>query len=271
MVRIASTLDSLGKKREAAAAYEEFSAAYPGDRRAADAQYNAAVTYLEVPDSAAAARAYGTFATKFPKDTRAAEARTARVAVLRATGDSLGVARELDAVCAANPTGEFRADCAARVGAQAFNMGAALFPQYQAVKLVIPSKRQLTAAGVQRASARKQQLLRDMSAHFTKAIESGSPMHIAAATYYVGLAQWEYGNFVKNVQLPAGLTDEERAAALGGSERQATQYFDAARKTWQALIDKAETENIENEWVTRAREALSGNVPATPPSLGGTS
>ena len=270
MVGIASTLDSLGKKREAAAAYEAFSVAYPGDRRAADAQYNAAVTYLEVPDSAAAARAYGTFATKFPTDTRAAQARTTRLAVLRAAGDSLGVARELATVCTANPRGEFRAECAARVGEQAFRAGAALFPQYQAVKLVVRSKAQLTAAGVQRASARKQQLLRDLSAHFTRAIESGSPLHITAATYYIGLAQWEYGNFVKNVQLPSGLTEEERSVAVTGSERQATQYYDAARKTWQALIDKAQQENIDNEWVTRTREALAGNVPATPPSFGGT-
>ena len=108
-----------------------------------------------------------------------------------------------------------------------------------------------------------------MSAHFTKAIESGSPLHIAAASYYVGLAQWEYGNFVKNVQLPADLTDAERSTATSGSERQATQYYDAARKTWQALIDKAQLEKIENEWVTRTRDALAGNVPATPPSSPG--
>jgi hypothetical protein len=181
------------------------------------------------------------------------------------------VARELAAVCAANPSGEFRAECASRAGEQSFRAGAALFPQYQAVKLVITSKAQLTAAGVQRASARKQQLLRDMSAQFTKAIESGSPVYIAAASFYIGLAQWEYGNFVKNVQLPSGLTDEERTAAVTGSERQATQYYDAAKKTWQALVDKAQQENIDNEWVTRAREALGGNVPATPPSLGGQS
>ena len=92
---------------------------------------------------------------------------------------------------------------------------------------------------------------------------------IAAATYYIGFAQWDYGNFVKNVQLPGGLTDEERATAITGSERQATQYYDAARKTWQALIDKAQQEGIANDWVTRARGALAGSVPATPPPPGG--
>jgi TolA-binding protein len=270
MVRIASVLDSLERKRDAAAAYEAFSAAYPSDRRAADAQYNAAVTYLEVPDSGAAARAYGTFAAKFPTDARAAEARSTRLAMLRASGDSLGASRELESVCSANPSGQFRAECASRVGEQAFRVGAALFPQYQAVKLVIPSKAQLTAAGVQRASARKQQLLRELSGYFTKAIESGSPVHIAAASFYVGLVQWEYGNFVKNVQLPSGLTEAERTSAVSGSERQASQYYDAARKTWQALVDKAQQEKIDNEWVTRTREALAGNVPATPPPPGGT-
>ena len=269
MVRVASTLDSLGRKRDAAATYEAFAASYPGDKRAADAQYNAAVTYIEVPDSAAAARAYGSFAMRYPTDPRAAQARSTRLAMLRATGDSLGAERELASLCTTTQTGDLRSQCASRVGEQEFRAGAAMFAQYQAVKLVIPSKAQLTAAGVQRASAQKQKLLRDMTAHFTKAIESGSSLHLAASTFYMGLAQWEYGNFLKNVQLPGGLTDEERAQATAGSERQATQYYDAARKTWQALLDKAQQDKIDNEWVTRARDAVAGNVPATPPSLGG--
>ncbi len=146
-----------------------------------------------------------------------------------------------------------------------------MFPQYQAVRLVIPSKAQLTAAGVTRASASKQQLLRQMSGHFTKAIASGAPLPLSASTFYVGLAQWEYGNFVKNVQLPAGLTDAERTSATAGSDRQAEQYYDAARKTWQALLEKAQREKIDNDWVTRARDAIAGNVPATPPPPGGAS
>jgi TolA-binding protein len=269
MVRLAQSFDSSGKKREAAAGYEAFSTSYPSDPRSADALYNAALTYLEVPDSVGASRAYGTFVSRFPTDRRAAEARTTRLAMLRASGDSLGVEREVAAACAANPSGDLRAECASRVGEQQFRLGVAMFPEYQAVRLVIPTKAELTAAGVQRASQRKQQLLREMSGYFTKAIESGSSLHLSAATFYVGLAQWEYGNFVKNVQLPATLTDDERAAAIAGSERQATQYFDAARKTWQALIDKAQQQQIENEWVTRTREALAGNVPATPPSTSG--
>jgi TolA-binding protein len=266
MVRLASAYDSLGRHREAGAAYEAFATAYPSDRRAADAQYNAALTYLEAADSVAAARAYGAFATRFPRDARATQARSTRLALLRAGGDSVTAARELATLCAANPGPELRGACAARVGEEALRAGAAMFPAYQAERLVVASKAQLTAAGVQRASARKQRMLRDMSGHFTRAIESGSPLHLSAASFYIGLAQWEYGNFVKNVQLPAGITDEERALALSGSERQATQYYDAARKTWQALLDKAQQENIDNDWVTRAREAVAGNVPATPPT-----
>jgi tetratricopeptide (TPR) repeat protein len=265
MVRIASTLDSLGRKREAAAAYEEFAAAYPNDRRAADAQFNAAVTYLESPDSAAASRAYGAFASRYPNDPRAAQARSTRIAVLRATGESATAARELASLCTANPAPELRAACAARVAEREFRAGAAMFPQYKAMRLVIPSKAQLNAKGVATASQQKQQSLKTMSDHFTKAIATGSPLYLSAATYYVGLSQWEYGDFVKNVRLPENLTDAERAAAMSGSERQATQHYDAARKTWQALLDKAQQEKIDNEWVNRTRDALAGNVPATPP------
>jgi TolA-binding protein len=265
MVKLASVLDSVGRKRDAALAYEAFVAAYPSDRRAADAQYNAAITYLEVPDSAAAGRAYGTFASRFPNDSRAAQARSTRLAMLRASGDSLGAERELASLCTSTPTADLRSACASRIGEQEFRAGAAMFPQYKSVRLVIASRAQLNAAGVARASLPKQQILRAMSDHFTKAIETGSPLHLAAATFYIGLAQWEYGDYVKNVQLPSGLTDAERASATAGSERQASQYYDAARMTCQALIDKAQKEKIDNEWVTRTREALAGNVPASPP------
>jgi TolA-binding protein len=265
MVRVAATLDSMDRKREAAAAYEAFAAAYPADRRAADAQYNAAITYLEVPDSAAAARAYNTFAGRFPNDPRTPQVRTTRLALLRATGDSATAERELASLCEGNPTGDLRATCAVRVAERELRLGASMFPAYQAERLVISTRGQLNVAGVQRASAKKQEMLRQMTDHLTRAIESGAPLYLSAATFYVGLAQWEYGNFVKNVQLPEGLTEEERTVAVAGSERQATQYYDAAKKTWQALLDKARQENIDNEWVVLARDAIAGNVPATPP------
>jgi hypothetical protein len=119
---------------------------------------------------------------------------------------------------------------------------------------------------VQRASAQKQSLLRTMTGHFTRAIRSGSPAPLAAATFYVGLAQWEYGEFLKNVQLPSTLTPEQRQAAEQGSAQQAETNYEAARKTWQSLIDKAQAENFSNPWVDRARQALSGNVPENPPT-----
>jgi TolA-binding protein len=265
MVRLAVALDSLGRDRESAQAYEEFSAAFPRDQRAADAQYNAAVLYREAGDQAAAARAFGTFATRFPRDRRVAEARTARVALLRAAGDSAAAGAELTRLCA-NPTAELRAECAARAGEAAFRQGVAMWPQYRAERLVIRTASALTQAGVQRASARKQQLLRTMSGHFTRAIRAGAPEWLSAATYYVGLAQWEYGEFVKNVQLPEGLPDDQRQAALQGAEQQAQQYYNAARQTWHSLVDKATEERFGNVWVDRAREAMDGRVPENPPT-----
>jgi hypothetical protein len=105
-----------------------------------------------------------------------------------------------------------------------------------------------------------------MSANLTRAITTGAPEWLSAATYYLGLAQWEYGDFLKTVQLPAGLTDEQRQAAVQGATQQAEANYDAARKTWQSLIDKAEQDKFTNPWVDRARDALKGNVPENPPT-----
>ncbi|HEU4563753.1 MAG TPA: tetratricopeptide repeat protein [Gemmatimonadaceae bacterium] len=265
MVRLAVTLDSLGRKPEAAQAYEQFAAAFPRDQRAAGAQYNAAVTYREAGDQQAAARAFGTFVTKFPRDARVAEARQARLDLLRASGDTTAANAELARLCA-NPTAELRAECSAREGERAFRQGVALWPRYKSERLVIRTVGQLTQAGVQRASASKQSLLRTMTGHFTRAIRTGSPEWLSAATYYVGLAQWEYGEFLKNVQLPESLTEEQRQAALQGAAQQAQANYDAARKTWQSLVDKAAQEKFSNAWVDRARDALSGNVPESPPT-----
>jgi TolA-binding protein len=277
MVRLAVTLDSLGKKQEAAAAYERFAAAYPSDKRAADAQNNAAVTYIQAGDSASAARAYATFASRFPRDPRAGAAREQRIVLLRATGDSATARTELARLCQ-NPTSEAaRSECAAQRAQQAeaaaratFERGVAIFNEYRAEKLVIPTKAQLTAAGVKRASARKQALLKQLTTQFESAIKSGSPEYLAASTYYVGLAQYEYGEFLKNVQLPETLTEEERAAAVGGSTRQAQASYDAAKNTWQALVTKAEQDSAlsSNErasrWISLARAAAGGQVETNP-------
>jgi TolA-binding protein len=273
MVRLAVTLDSLNRNAEAAQAYEEFSRAYPRDRRAADAQINAAVSFAQAGDTASAARAYGTFATRFPSDQRAAAARQTRLELLRATGDTAAASRELTALCA-RPTPEIRAQCAARVAEGHFRRGVALWPRYRSLRFVIPSKAQLTAAGVQRAQRQKQAVLREMSTHFTNAIRTGNARWLAAATYHLGLAQWEYGSFLRNVQLPSGLTPEEQQAGEQGAAQQAERFFEDARKTWQSLVEKAEQEQAgfgteAADWVERAREALRGNVPSDPPTAMG--
>jgi hypothetical protein len=137
---------------------------------------------------------------------------------------------------------------------------------------VISSIKQLTKAGVDRASAKKQRLLAAMVAVFKKAIASGDPRSIAASTYYLGLAQHEYGDFLKNVQLPSGLTDEQATAARNGSASQAEQYYTNAKQTWQALLDKAEQDaTLKNSaeaapWLERARNAVQGNVDTNPPT-----
>ena len=260
-IRVAVRLDSLGKKQEAAAAYEQFAADNPRDKRGIDAQYNAAVTYLEAGDTATAAKAYGTFARRYPADPRAAQARSFRVALLKQAGDSASVSADLAVLCTANPPADLKADCAARAGRAAFSAGVSQFQRYRPVQLVIGSRAQLTAAGVKRASTTKQQLLAALTKDFTRSIQAGDPEYLAASTYYIGLAQWEYGNFLKDVQLPKSLSDEERTAAAAGAAKQADAYYGQAQKTWQALVEKASQEKIANKWVDMARDGVNGNVP----------
>jgi cellulose synthase operon protein C len=260
-IRLATRLDSLGKKKEAAAEYEQFSADYPRDKRATDAQYNSAVTYLESGDTLTAAKTYATFARRYPADPRAEQARSFRIALLRQAGDSAAANADLATLCTANVPADLKADCAAREGEAAFSAGVAQFLKYRPVKLVIASRGQLTAAGVKRASAYKQQLLAALTKEFTRAIEAGDPQYLAAATYYIGVAQWEYGNFLKDVQLPASLSDAERLAAADGAAKQGEAYYAQAQKTWQALVDKAAQEKIANKWVDMAKDGVQGKVP----------
>jgi hypothetical protein len=165
------------------------------------------------------------------------------------------------------------AECSSRVAERAFVQGVSTFGEYQPLKLTISSKSQLTAAGVQRASREKQTLLRQLTSEFSSAIKTGVPQYLAASSYYVGLAQWEYGNFLKNVQLPSGLTDAEQTAAQQGAAQQAEQYYSAARQLWQELVQRAQsTPAIGNDaaakpWIDRARNAVQGNVDAAPPSV----
>ena len=265
MVRLAVDYDSLGKPTEEAAAYERFAAAYPKDARAADAQYNAGVSYLQGADTAGAIRAYGSFAAAHPRDPRVGSAQATRVALIKAGGNVAAANVELAKLCA-RPTEEIKTQCAARAGENEFAQGRALFPRYQALKLIIPLRVNLTRAGVERLSAPKRKMLADMSTHFTKAIASGDPTWLSAASYYVGLAQWEYGNYLANLTLPKDLSDEQRAAAQAGSARQAEQYYQAANKLWQTLVDKAATDKFDNAWVQRAKDAIGGKVDASPPA-----
>jgi hypothetical protein len=271
MVRVAVMLDSLGRKKDAAAAYEQFANAYPRDNRAPDALWNAAITYNEGQDPAAAARTFALFAQRYPRDQRAADARQQQITLLKAAGDTTAANRALQTACE-RPTGDLESTCAASVAERSFNRGVATFGQYQPLKLTITSKSQLTAAGVARASREKQALLRQLTSDFAAAIKSGVPQYLAAASYYVGLAQYEYGDFLKNVQLPDNLTDAERTQAQQGAAQQAEQYYAAAKQIWQELVQRAEnTPAIANDaaakpWIDRARNAVQGNVDTAPPS-----
>lgn len=263
MVRRAVMLDSLGHAKDAAAAYGEFAAAYPRDKRAPDAQYNAALLYVQAADSSDAARAYGTFVARNPRDPRAGAAQQSRIVMLKAAGDSAAAWAELAKACV-RPTPEFKTTCADRLGEQEFRAGASLYAQYKPLTLDIPSRLNLTRKGIERLSAPKRRLLSAMTMHFTRSIGSGSPQWLAASSYFVGLAQWEYGNYLKNVQLPADLTGEQLSAAQAGASQQADQYFNDARKTWQTLVDKATQDKIANAWVDRAKAALGGTVDESP-------
>ena len=268
MVKIAVDLDSLQRQKESAQAYERFAQSYPKDKRAADAEFNAAVTYLQAGDSVNAARAYGSFAKTFPKDTRAADANAARVTLLRATGGRAAADAELATLCK-NPSAPLKADCAARAGEAAFRSGVAYWPKYQAMTLVIARKGNLTKAGVARLSKPKQDLLTKMTVDFKKAIASGSPEWVSAASYFAGLAQWDYANFLANVTLPKDLTDEERNAATAGAARLGEQYYQASSKLWKTLVEKAAQDSLNNAWVDRAKAALDGKVDASPALPGG--
>ena len=257
MVRTAVLLDSLGRRAEAAAAYEQVSVAYPQDRRAADAAYNAAVTFGDAKDAANSARVFASFVQRFPRDARVTEAQRLRLDELTLAGDSTTASAELAKLCV-RPAAALADRCAARSAEAAFREGMALWPRYEAMKLVIATRADLTRAGVDKASTAKQQLLRQIGQAFGRAIASGAPEWLSAASFQTGLAQWHYGLFMRDVVLPAELTEGQRTAAQRGSAQQAQQYFDAARTTWQALVDKAEKGGFANAWVARAKAALDG-------------
>jgi TolA-binding protein len=272
MVTVAQRLDSLGRKAEAAAAYAAFAEAFPRDARSSDAQFNAGVTYLEAGDTTSAARAYGRYADRFPRGARATDARSRRASLLLAAGDTAASNAEFGRMCTQNPSAN-RDVCAAYRARLAFESAVTLFEPYRRIPFTIRTKNQVsTAAALRTVQAPKLQALQRLSTRLTDVIKTGVPEYLAGATAYLGLAQWEYGNYLKNIQLPAtGFTDEERAAATEGAAKLAEQEYARARATWQALLTKADAEEaLRNDpgaqrWLQVARDAIAGNVPAEPP------
>ena len=276
MVRVAVTLDSAGKKQEAAAAYERFAAAYPRDSRAAGALRNAAITYDEANNAEAAARVYAVIAGRSANTPAGDSASARRIVLLQQLGDTVTANREFARLCDRRGTQDaIREACAGRAAERAEARAAALFadavalwPEYQELRFTFTSARQLNKAGVQRAQAEKQRVGRRLTDILKRVIATKNARYASAATYYLGMTEWDYGTFLKNVELPATLTDEERAAAEQAVAALAQERFDAAQTVWRQLIESAAAASppIENEWITRAREALDGNVPATPPT-----
>ena len=272
MVTIAQRLDSLNRKADAAAAYAAFAEAFPRDPRSADAQFNAGVTYLEAGDTTAAARAYGRYADRFPRGARATDARTRRAALLLAAGDTSAANAEFGRMCSQNAAAN-RDVCGAYRARLAFEAAAATFEPYRRIQFTIRNKNQVaSAAALRTVQAPKRTSLQRLAARLKTVIDMGIAEYTAGATFYTGLAQWEYGNYLKNIQLPAtGFTDEERAAATEGAAKLAEQEYANARAIWQALITKAEAEEaLRNDpgaqkWLQLARDAIAGNVPSEPP------
>jgi hypothetical protein len=207
-----------------------------------------------------AARVYGTFADRFYQDVRAGAARVYRMNLLAAHGDTSAANVELASLCraSATPPEELQVRCARLAGQRAVAQAVEEFHSYRPLKLVIATRGQLTAAGIKRASAKKQDLLAQLTRDFTKVITSGDPMLLSEGTFYIGAAQWEFGNFLRDVQLPPSLSDAERTAAQQGAAQQANAYYDQAKATWADLIEKAKSDSISNVWVGRARSALTG-------------
>ncbi len=272
MVRIAVTLDTvLNKKAEAAAAYAAFAEAFPRDQRAADAQFNAGATYLQAGDTTAAARAFGRYAERFPNGARAGDARSRRAGLLLAVGDTAAANAEFGRICARASSAN-DPQCAGFRARQAFEAAVAGYDAYDRIQLVVRNRSQIsTAAALTALQAPKRQSLSRLSGRLAPVIKTGVPEYLAGATFYLGLAQWEYGEYLKNIQLPATFTDAERQAATTGASNLAEAEYARAKETWQALLTKAEQEEaLRNEpgaqrWLQLARDAMAGNVPSTPP------
>ena len=132
-------------------AYEQFAADYPHDKRASDALYNAAVTYLEAARHGdGGAGRWVTLRGGIRLDTRATQARAFRVTLLKAAGDSARRQRRPRVVVhrqpAGRPQGRLRGPCGS---GRVYGRRAAVraLPADQARHRLATS--QLTAAGRQ--------------------------------------------------------------------------------------------------------------------------
>lgn len=275
MVQLAVTLDSADKAMDAARAYEDFASAYPRDRRASDALWNAGITYREAGDREAEARVMAAVLSRYGSTARGDSAAARRIVLLREMGDSTTADQEFTRLCARSGNKEaVREACAGRMAeirktraAEQFRSIIAQWDDYKEIRFEFTSKAQLNAAGVRRAQSRKEQSARRLVSQLQQVARSGDPEMASAAAFTIGLVSWEFAKFLEDVRLPEGLADEERQAAVTGArENLAPPHYAEAREAWQGLVNEAKEKDFDNAWVQRARDALEGNVPDTPPT-----
>ena len=249
------TLDSLGRKREAATAYSRFADAYPRDR-ARRARSSTRVTYMDGTSRGIRRFALASRTRDSARRSAAAADRGARPSGVRARTPSW---RASEPQYGGELRGAVGADCPTLLRA-----GGRL-QRYRSLTL------RSTTAHYEggRPARRSQEDVSTADAEFTRAIE-GTDIWRRARTTSAAQTTTE---FHANVEC-ANLTDAERQATRGSCRGR--DYYNAARRTWQTLLEKAEQEEaLRNDpgarpWLDRAREAVGGNVPSTPPTEGAT-
>jgi hypothetical protein len=178
----------------------------------------------------------------------------------------------------ARTTAATRDDCASYRAEEAMRRARDMYRQYDDVELVITNRAQTTSQpALQQAQSRKQALLRQLGQQLESVIRTGVPEYVAAGGYLLGLAQWEYGTYLRDVDVRVGGFSEADAERFRARAAEAAQgEFAKARTTWQALLDKAQQESALRDdararrWLDLTRDAIGGSVPSTlPPPAGG--